>query len=81
MMWLRTLLLLGLVGRLLDVCSGYSSEDEDYYMQELLSREHYQRVTVDGPTDGRQTPTRAVGKETKTRSAASKPAGGSDSAS
>ncbi|XP_016323867.1 inactive carboxypeptidase-like protein X2 isoform X2 [Sinocyclocheilus anshuiensis] len=66
MMWLRTLLLLGLVGRLLDECSGHSSEDEDYYMQELLSREHYQRVLED----------RAVGKETKPRSA-----GGSDSAS
>ncbi|XP_016111111.1 inactive carboxypeptidase-like protein X2 isoform X1 [Sinocyclocheilus grahami] len=71
MMWLRTLLLLGLVGRLLDECSGHSSEDEDYYMQELLSREHYQRVLED----------RAVGKETKPRPAASRPAGGSDPAS
>ncbi|KTF89565.1 hypothetical protein cypCar_00043260 [Cyprinus carpio] len=76
MMWLRTLLLLGLVGRLLDECSGHSSEDEDYYMQELLSREHYQRVLEDRATDGRQTPTRA-----KPRSSASKPAGGSDTAS
>ncbi|XP_043086997.1 inactive carboxypeptidase-like protein X2 [Puntigrus tetrazona] len=76
MMWLRTLLLLGLMGHLLDECSGHSSEDEDYYMQELLSREHYQRVSENGAS-----PTRSAGKETKTRSAASKPADGSESAS
>ncbi|XP_051769594.1 inactive carboxypeptidase-like protein X2 isoform X2 [Ctenopharyngodon idella] len=81
MMWLQTLLLLGLVGLMLDVCYGYSSEDEDYYMQELLSREHYQRVSEDRATDGRQTPGRGFGKESRSISAASKAAGGSDSAS
>lgn len=80
-MWLQTLLLLGLVGLMLDVCYGYSSEDEDYYMQELLSREHYQRVSEGRATDGLQTPGRGIGKESRSTSAASKAAGGSDSAS
>lgn len=71
-MWLQTLLLLGLVGLMLDVCYGYSSEDEDYYMQELLSREHYQRVSEDRTADGRQTPGRGIGKESRSTSAASK---------
>ncbi|XP_067285757.1 inactive carboxypeptidase-like protein X2 [Pseudorasbora parva] len=42
MMWLRTLLLLGIVRFLLGVSYGSSSEDEDYHMQEL--REHSQRI-------------------------------------
>ncbi|XP_056089753.1 inactive carboxypeptidase-like protein X2 isoform X2 [Rhinichthys klamathensis goyatoka] len=60
MMWFRTLLLLGF---LLDVCYGYSSEDEDYYMQELLSREHYQRIPESGETPGR-----GIGKESRSTS-------------
>uniref|UniRef100_A0A8C2EE09 Carboxypeptidase X, M14 family member 2 n=1 Tax=Cyprinus carpio TaxID=7962 RepID=A0A8C2EE09_CYPCA len=73
-MWLQTLLLLGLVGCLLDACSGHSSDDEIFW-KKFLSRRHYQRVSENGAP---LTP--AAGKVPKTRSAASKPAGGSDSA-
>ncbi|XP_062859455.1 inactive carboxypeptidase-like protein X2 [Trichomycterus rosablanca] len=38
---LLTLVLLGIVGLFPEVCRG---DDEDYYMQELLSREHYYHV-------------------------------------
>ncbi|KAG9346068.1 hypothetical protein JZ751_007885 [Albula glossodonta] len=46
---LLALSVLGLLGSLLDVTCGHAAEDEDYYMQELLSREMYYHVP--GPDD------------------------------
>ncbi|XP_035262585.1 inactive carboxypeptidase-like protein X2 [Anguilla anguilla] len=46
---LLTLSLLGLLGSFVDVTRGHPAQDEDYYMQELLSRELYARVP--GPED------------------------------
>lgn len=43
---LFALSLLGIVGLLPEVSQGFLSEDEDYYMQELLSREHYYSIPV-----------------------------------
>lgn len=55
MMWsLQTLLLLGIMGFLLEVCSA--SEDQDYYLQELRSREHYQHGLQAGDTHTTHTP-------------------------
>ncbi|KAK3559778.1 hypothetical protein QTP86_020731 [Hemibagrus guttatus] len=41
---LFALSMLGIVGLFPEVSLGFLSEDEDYYMQELLSREHYYRL-------------------------------------
>lgn len=43
---LFALSMLGIVGLFPEVSLGILSEDEDYYMQELLSREHYYRLPV-----------------------------------
>ncbi|XP_056325762.1 inactive carboxypeptidase-like protein X2 [Danio aesculapii] len=58
MMWsLQTLrLLLGIMGFLLEVSSAAASEDQDYYLQELRSREHYQRGLQAGDTHTTHTP-------------------------
>ncbi|XP_056153080.1 inactive carboxypeptidase-like protein X2 [Lampris incognitus] len=41
---LTLLAVLGLLAPLVDLGHGYAAEDEDYYMQELLTREQYNRV-------------------------------------
>ncbi|KAM4624172.1 LOW QUALITY PROTEIN: inactive carboxypeptidase-like protein X2 [Polymixia lowei] len=41
---LTLLALLGLLAGLVDLSRGYAAEDEDYYMQELLTRDHYNQV-------------------------------------
>ena len=43
---LTPLALLGLLVGLADFSHGSTGEDEDYYMQELLTREQYNRVQV-----------------------------------
>ncbi|KAI3365166.1 hypothetical protein L3Q82_010265 [Scortum barcoo] len=43
---LTPLALLGLLAGLADLCHGYAGEDEDYYMQELLTREQYNQVQM-----------------------------------
>ncbi|XP_068439051.1 inactive carboxypeptidase-like protein X2 [Clinocottus analis] len=43
---LTPLALLGLLVGLADLSHGFAGEDEDYYMQELLSREQYNQVQV-----------------------------------
>ncbi|GAA6069168.1 inactive carboxypeptidase-like protein X2, partial [Tachysurus ichikawai] len=42
--------LLGIVGLFPEISLGFLGEDEDYYMQELLSREHYYRLPVQEET-------------------------------
>ncbi|XP_006630479.2 inactive carboxypeptidase-like protein X2 [Lepisosteus oculatus] len=44
-----TLSLFGLLGLLLDVTHGIPAEDEDYYLQEILNREHF--YSDPGPDD------------------------------
>ncbi|KAL7856437.1 hypothetical protein SRHO_G00153360 [Serrasalmus rhombeus] len=53
---LLALALLGIVGLLPRGCLSRPAEDEDYYMQELLSREHYYRIPVqeENPAEGDQ---------------------------
>uniref|UniRef100_A0A8B9JZN2 Carboxypeptidase X, M14 family member 2 n=1 Tax=Astyanax mexicanus TaxID=7994 RepID=A0A8B9JZN2_ASTMX len=69
---LLTLALLGGVGLLPQGCLGRAAEDEDYYMQELLSREHYTRLPVqeENPTEGDGA---VRGDDFQTRTARSKP--------
>ncbi|XP_046887963.1 uncharacterized protein cpxm2 isoform X4 [Hypomesus transpacificus] len=47
-------LLGGLLAGYLEVCHGHVTEDEDFYTQELLSREHYHQVP--GAEEQAQTP-------------------------
>lgn len=68
---LTPLALLGLLVGLADLSHGSVSEDEDYYMQELLTREQYNQVQVsekqipfipDGEEDPRQHPAKKIPK-------------------
>ncbi|XP_026770454.1 inactive carboxypeptidase-like protein X2 [Pangasianodon hypophthalmus] len=65
---LFALSLLGIVGLFPDVSRGFPSEDEDYYMQELLSREHYYRVPVleESAVEGHELSTPPVHNKPKT---------------
>ncbi|MCI4384616.1 hypothetical protein PGIGA_G00040810 [Pangasianodon gigas] len=60
--------LLGIVGLFPEVSRGFPSEDEDYYMQELLSREHYYRLPVleESAVEGHELSTPPVHNKPKT---------------
>nr|XP_061807402.1 inactive carboxypeptidase-like protein X2 [Nerophis lumbriciformis] len=50
------LALLGLLVGLADLSQGSASDDEDYYMQELLTREQYARVQMPEGPEGHEPP-------------------------
>ncbi|XP_037134058.1 inactive carboxypeptidase-like protein X2 [Syngnathus acus] len=50
------LALLGFLAGLADLSQASTSEDQDYYMQELLTREQYARVQMPEGPDGREPP-------------------------
>ncbi|KAM6951759.1 inactive carboxypeptidase-like protein X2 [Aplochiton taeniatus] len=59
---LTLLALLGLLAGLLELSHSHAAEDEDYYMQEMLTRKHHSRVPGPeelGATSERQQPQRA----------------------
>ncbi|XP_072524003.1 inactive carboxypeptidase-like protein X2 [Salminus brasiliensis] len=78
---LLALALLGGVGLLPQGCLGHPAEDEDYYMQELLSREHYYRLPMqeenpaEGEVRGDDIQSRTVRNKPKAKPASGKQAG------
>lgn len=72
---LFTLSLLGIVGLFPDFSRGFPGEDEDYYMQELLNRDHYYRVPLleEATVEGHELSTPPVHNKPKT---SAKQAGG-----
>lgn len=72
---LFALSLLGIAALFPEVSLRFLSEDEDYYMQELLSREHYYRLPVpeESAREGHELSTPPVHNKPKT---SGKPAGG-----
>ncbi|XP_061087264.1 inactive carboxypeptidase-like protein X2 [Conger conger] len=67
---LLTLSLLGLLGSVLDVTRGRAAQDEDYYMQELLSRELYFRVQgSEDPAPSSQPPDARSGERASPKTA------------